>query len=34
MLFAGPGLWINGDRGTTACDADTHGVFSDGVWVV
>ncbi|KVH93948.1 Ndr [Cynara cardunculus var. scolymus] len=28
------GLWINGDRRAATCNADTHGVFSNGVWTV
>lgn len=31
---AGAGLWVNGNRGTATCNADTYGVLSNGVWVV
>lgn len=34
LNFSGPGLWINGYRGTATCDADTYGVLSDGLWVI
>jgi hypothetical protein len=34
MIFAGPGLRIDGDRGTAPRNADTYGVLFYGVWVV
>ena len=34
VVSAGPGLWINGNRGAATCNVDTHGVLPHGVWVV
>ena len=32
--FSGSGLWFNGNRGATACNVGSNGIFLDGIWII